>query len=257
MARTPKTSKITEIQNENSAKFLAQEKTKNADGSTGTDFAAKADTEAKAKATAAAQEVAAAKAKAKADAAAVKAKEQADKAAERKAKADAKAAERAERVAALQANGKKYVGSMLVLADRVKAGAYVKGTTGQLRSNDELAIALDGVGPDGVVSVAKFVLGIEDNPYTALNIGQQSMNFRNRMRGAIKKGTLTIDTIKEAIVELDVDASKEIAAKAKVKAEAKAKREADAKAKAEAKAAAAEPTKDGSVITKEPEKEAA
>lgn len=238
MAKAPKKT-TDQIQAENTAKFLAsKQEGKNADGSVGTDIAAKAAAEEKA-----AKAEAAAKAKAEKDAAKAAAKAEKDaanaaKAAERKAAADAKKAEREARLQALRDSGKKYVGSMLALADRVKSGAYVKSATGQLRSNDELAVALDGVGPTGVIQLGKHVLNLETNPYSQLNIGQQSMNLRNRMRGAIKKGTLTIDAIKAAIVELDIDATESIKAKAQAKADAKAKREAEAAAKKEAKAKA-------------------
>ena len=230
MAKAQKATKTTDqVQAENTAKFLAGE-AKNPDGSTGTDMAAQAKKEE-------AEAAQKAKAEAKAAAKAVKDAANAEKAAARAAASEAKKAEREARIAALQADGKKYVGSMLALADRVKSGAYVKGTTGQLRSNDELAIALDGVGPNGVIQLAKFVLGMEENPYTKLNIGQQSMNFRNRMRGALKKGTLTMDSVKEAIVTLDIDATEVIKAKAQAKADAKAAREAAAAVKKAAKVA--------------------
>ncbi len=139
--------------------------------------------------------------------------------------------ERAARIEALKAEGKNYVGSMLALADRVKQGIYVKSATGQLRSTDELAVAFDGVGPLGVVQVAMFVLGEEANKYAALNIGQQSMNYRNRLRGAVTKGTVTLDQIKEAIVTMDVDGTEQIQKANAEKAAAKAKRELEAKAK--------------------------
>lgn len=228
MARAPKASKTDALQAENTAKFLAKAEGVNPDGSVGDDIAATAKKEA-------AIAAAAAKAEAKAAAKAVKDAANAEKAAARTAISEAKKAEREARIAALQADGKSYVGSMLALADRVKSGAYVKGTTGQLRSNDELAVALDGVGPNGVIQLAKFVLGMEENPYTKLNIGQQSMNFRNRMRGAIKKGTLTIDTVKGAIIDLDIDGTEVIRAKAQAKADAKAAREAAATVKKVAK----------------------
>ncbi|CAB4168785.1 hypothetical protein UFOVP580_41 [uncultured Caudovirales phage] len=156
----------------------------------------------------------------------------------KKAAADAKKAERLARIEALKAEGKNYTGSMLSLADRVKQGVYVKGTTGQLRSNDELAQALDAVTPTGVIQLAKHVLNLESNPYSHLNVGQQSMNLRNKMRGAITKKVLTIEAVKAAIVELDLDVSKEIAARVQAKADAKAKREADAAAKKAAAEAA-------------------
>jgi len=157
--------------------------------------------------------------------------------AEKAARREAAKAERAARLAELK-DGKGYVGSMLALADKVKAGEYVKGLTGQLRSNDELAQALDGVLPGGVVKLGVHVLNLESNPYSHLNVGQQSMNLRNKIRGAITKGTLTIDAIKDAIVELDVDSSTSI----KAATDAKAKAAAERKSKAAAKGAPAEPT---------------
>lgn len=147
-----------------------------------------------------------------------------------------RAAAKVEREARLAELGKNYKGSMLALADRVKQGVYIKGTTGQLRSNDELAQALDGVTPLNVVQLAKALLGVDENPYSALNIGQQSMNFRNRLRGAIKKGTVTIAAVSEYVAANDLDASGAI----KAKAEAKAIRAAEMAAARDAKAAAAE-----------------
>lgn len=219
-----------QMQAENTAKFLASqaaegtasaeatESTKNADGSTGDDIAGKA---------AKAEKEAAAALK-KADAANKKAAK--DEAAQ--VKKEARAAAKIERDARLAELGKNYKGSMLALADRVKAGAYVKGITGQLRSTNELAVALDGVTPNGVIQLAKHVLGLDENPYTHLNVGQQSMNLRNKMRGAISKKTLTIEAVKAAIVELDLDATAAIQASAKAKAEAKAKADAEKAAKA-------------------------
>lgn len=189
------------------------------------------------------EEAKAAKQKAKDEKAAAKAKEQEAKKAER----EAKKAERAERLAAA-AEGREYKGSMLALADRVKQGVYVKGLTGQLHATDELGNALSGVGPSSIVGLAIDLLKLEDNPYSALNQGQQSMNLRNRLRGAIKKGTLTIADVTAyiernpsvAISQADVDA------KAKAKADAKAAREAKA---AEAKAKAKTEAPVGGVTT--------
>jgi len=169
----------------------------------------------------------------------------ADKAAAKKVDQDAKAAERATkkaereaRIAALAADGKNYTGSMLALADRVKQGVYVVGATGQLRSNDELAQALDGVSATDVIRVGLDVLKIEDNPYTALNVGQQSMNLRNRMRGAIKKETLTIAAITDYIVRNKITVTPAVSAEEKAAAKAEKVAKA-AKAKADKEAAAA------------------
>jgi hypothetical protein len=198
--------------------------------------------------------------KTKAEAAAKVAAEKKAKADEKEAKLAAKKAEQAEkaearakskaeregRLAALAAEGKSYTGSMLALADRVKQGVYVVGATGQLRSNDELAQALDGVSATDVVRIGMDVLKLEDNPYYKLNVGQQSMNLRNRMRGAIKKNTLTIAEIKAYIernsitVTPYVDPAVKAAAKAQKKADAEAAK-AEKEKVAAAKAAKKEP----------------
>lgn len=147
----------------------------------------------------------------------------------KKAAAAAKKVEREERLAEL---GKNYKGSMLALADKVKSGSYVKSITGQLHSNDDLAQALNGVNPNGVIQLGKELLSLHiDYPYNNLNAGQQSMNLRNRMRGALKKGTLTIALVKKAVVDMNLDSSTEI----KIAAEAKAKRIAHRTAKSESK----------------------
>jgi len=126
--------------------------------------------------------------------------------------------------------------SMLALAERAKSGAYIKSVSGQLRSVNPLADLLDGVSVDDVIRLAKEVLNISENPYTKLNTGQQSMNFRNRMRGALAKGTLTLDMIAEVIRIEGYDHKDDyLAAAAAAKATKKATAEAAA-AKAIAKA---------------------
>lgn len=195
-------------------------------------------------------------AKAKQDAKDAKAKIAADKKAAAEAakaeKAEAKAvakAERDARIAELAASGKTYTGSMLSLADKVKQGVYVKGASGQLRSNDDLALALDGVAPTNVVRIGLDLLKLEENPYAKLNVGQQSMNLRNRLRGAIKKGTVALTDIADYIKrnEIPVTSAADVAAAAKEKADKKAAaffaaQEAK-KAKAEAEKTAAEAVK--------------
>lgn len=227
---------------------------------------AKADAAAADKAAAAAKKAAETQAK-------IEAKEKA--ALERKTKADARAAEKAEiearkaertakaaenkaaaeaRATELAASGRKYVGSMLSLADRVKQGLYVKGTNGQLRSNDEVAVALDGVKPVDVIKVGLGLLQLESNPYASLNIGQQSMNLRNRLRGAVRKSVLSVEAIVNFVAEHDLNTA---AAEAEVKAKAKAEREAaaaTAKAEKEAKAAAAAKAKEEAAAKKAAEK---
>jgi hypothetical protein len=221
-------------------------------------------TEAAANPTSTKQEADAAAAKAKIAAKEAKAKEKADRdakaaatAAEKaklKAEKDAKAAEnkaaREAKAAELAAAGRKYTGSMLALSERVKAGIYVKSTTGQLRSTDAIAEAFDAVPPQNVVKLGTLLFG-EQNKYAALNIGQQSMNYRNRLRGAVRAGAevngvkITIELIAAKIAELGLDTGKaEAEARAKAKAEREQKaadtKKAKEEAKAKAEAAAAE-----------------
>lgn len=181
------------------------------------------------------------------------------KAAEREAAAkltkeqrEAKAAEQAEARKAANPDGKRtYFGSMLTLSDKVKAGAYVKGLNGQLRSDDDVATTLEVVKPENVVKLIMEVLGLTVNPYTHLNIGQQSMNLRNKLRGALRAeegaglivvpGTDTEPPVRATITRLrelrDVHgyATEEDAVTKKAEAK-KAKQEAADKAKAEKEA---------------------
>lgn len=112
---------------------------------------------------------------------------------EREQKAATKKAERDQAAADAKAKGLNYVGSMLALRDA--KNSYVKGTNGRLRSTDELAVALDAVEPLGTITIAKELLKPENDPYAALNVGQQSMNWRNRLRGALRKKTVTIEQV--------------------------------------------------------------
>lgn len=190
--------------------------------------AAKAEREAVKAANAAAKaELAAAKLAAKEAAATAKAEAAA-------AKAQTRAAAKAEREARLAELGPQ--AKMVALRDAKKT--YVKSATGALRTNDELAQALDAVPPTGVIRLALDVLALDANPYARLNVGQQSMNLRNKLRGAIKRGTVTIAQLVEA---RDAGGyaipAEEIAAAAIAKAEREAKRAANA-AEREAKAAA-------------------
>lgn len=213
---------------------------------------------AKAKIAAKAEKLAAAEAK--------KAEREAKKAAAEAAAAEKKAMTEAERTAkkaeadaraeALRAQGRKYVGSMLSLADRVKEGVYVKSATGQLRSTDDLATALDEILPTGVIALGLKLLKLDMNPYEKLNIGQQSMNLRNRLRGALRKGEINMTAIHD---ELATGAYPSIKAEREAKAAAKAEREAkaaQAKANKEAAAAVKKAEREAAVAAKAAEKEA-
>lgn len=142
----------------------------------------------------AAKQAAAAEKRAKAEARTqAQVAKEAEKQAKAQARADAKAAKEAAAAAAEQSG--VYAGSMLALRDA--RTRYVKAMNGRLRSTDDIATVFDAVEPQDVVTIALEALQLEHNPYLRLNIGQQSMNLRNRLRGALKKGIVTLDAIRQ------------------------------------------------------------
>jgi hypothetical protein len=120
------------------------------------------------------------------------------KAANEKAAADALAAKEAK-----PKRERTYDGPLLGLAERAKT-QYIKGINGQLHSNDPVAQALESVPADKIVELLLKVLGETTNKYAHLNYGQQSMNLRNRLRGAIKRAqevngaAITLETVLKA-----------------------------------------------------------
>lgn len=97
----------------------------------------------------------------------------------------------------------QYVGPMLAL--RSAAKTYVKGANGNPHCNDPVAALLAGVSREATVLALGsllFVKGVTTsvNPYSKLNPGQQSMNLRNKLRGAMKNGFVTLEDIKQALV---------------------------------------------------------
>jgi hypothetical protein len=87
-----------------------------------------------------------------------------------------------------------YTGPMLALREAAKT--YVTGKNGNPHCGDWMAIALDGLTREEVVTrlgALLFAKGITTsvNPYIGLNPGQQSMNLRNKARGAWNKSLLT------------------------------------------------------------------
>lgn len=125
------------------------------------------------------------------------AREQAAK--DKAAAKEAKAKERAEKAANPAASDAE--GMSGALREKVQLGLYVKGKNGQLRTNDEIALALETVAVENMVPLLLETMGIAENPYPHLNQGQQSMNLRNRLRGAIRKGTKIEGT--ETVITLD------------------------------------------------------
>lgn len=88
---------------------------------------------------------------------------------------------------------------MSVLHDRLKEGKYTKAANGQPCCGDQLAIAMGALPVDQVINACIIALAVPGNLYTHLNIGQQSMNLRNRVRGALKRGDFGWGVVAEAI----------------------------------------------------------
>lgn len=101
-----------------------------------------------------------------------------------------------------------YVGPMLALRSRAKAGAYVKAANGQPCCADDVASILGALQPRDVIRACIIAMALPSNPYTHLNIGQQSMNLRNKLRGCLKRGEFGMGVLREA-VEAVVEANQE------------------------------------------------
>lgn len=94
-----------------------------------------------------------------------------------------------------------YQGPMLALRDRLKAGQYKKAANGQPSCGDEVANVLGQLEPTEVIAACLIALDIA-NPYKHLNIGQQSMNLRNKLRGALKHEKFGMGVLREAVEEV-------------------------------------------------------
>jgi pyruvate/2-oxoglutarate dehydrogenase complex dihydrolipoamide acyltransferase (E2) component len=105
--------------------------------------------------------------------------------------AKAYVAESLDAVAIPKAGG--YTGPMLVL--RSAAKRYAKGKNGNPMCGDAMALTLDGLPREQVVATLILAMKLESNPYRHLNPGQQSMNLRNKARGAVKNGFLQYSEI--------------------------------------------------------------
>lgn len=107
------------------------------------------------------------------------------------------------------ARERHYFGPMFALVEASKH--YVKGTNGNPHCADELAMALDGLTREQVVKTLGAFLFMQKvtestNPYKHLNPGQQSMNLRNKMRGALKNGLVKMDALKLQIEAFKAEA---------------------------------------------------
>lgn len=95
-----------------------------------------------------------------------------------------------------------YTGPMLALRERAKRGVYQKAANGQPSCGDEVAQILGALVPIQVIRACIIALNLEGNPYLHLNIGQQSMNLRNKLRGALIRGEFGMGVVREAAEEV-------------------------------------------------------
>lgn len=93
----------------------------------------------------------------------------------------------------------RYTGPMLAL--RAAAKHYVTAANGNPCNGDQLATAVGSLTREEVVFSLLFAMKLETNPYLHLNPGQQSMNTRNKARGMLKNGTLTIAEVQAAVAK--------------------------------------------------------
>ena len=100
-----------------------------------------------------------------------------------------------------------YTGPMLALRSRAKSGAYVKAANGQLCCSDQVAVLLGALKPHDVIRACMIALDLPANPYTHLNVGQQSMNLRNKVRGALKRGDFGLGVVREAVEAIEDSSS--------------------------------------------------
>ncbi len=70
-------------------------------------------------------------------------------------------------------------------------------------NGDKVAQLLAGATPEAVVAAAEQLCGFKEGEllakYAHLNNGQRRMNSGNRIRSAVKKGTVTVDQVAKAL----------------------------------------------------------
>jgi len=96
-----------------------------------------------------------------------------------------------------------YTGPMIALRERLAAGAYSKASNGQPCCGDAIAIKLGTLNPAQVIRACIIAMNLPNNPYTHLNIGQQSMNLRNKLRGCMKRGEFGFGVVAEAVEQIE------------------------------------------------------
>lgn len=88
----------------------------------------------------------------------------------------------------------RYTGRMLALVEARKA--YVKGANGNAHTGDFIGTAFAAMTRDQVIATCVSLLGLPGNPYLHLNPGQQSMNLRNKVRGAMQRGEISAEAVR-------------------------------------------------------------
>jgi hypothetical protein len=76
---------------------------------------------------------------------------------------------------------------------------YVSGDKHSLDNADDVALLLRPLEPMRVKRVAEKLLNVDLSQYDHLNNGQIRMNSGNRIRNAVKRGTISIPAVKKVI----------------------------------------------------------
>ena len=105
-----------------------------------------------------------------------------------------------------------YHGTMIALRKASAAGRYSNAANGQPCCMDVVAQALGSLPPLLVIKACMIALNLPANPYAHLNVGQQSMNLRNKIRGAMKRAELEISTVLAAIDAVTPTQAEEVTA---------------------------------------------
>lgn len=95
-----------------------------------------------------------------------------------------------------------YQGSMLRLRERMAEGAYQKAVNGQPCCGDRIATLLGSLAPAQVIQACIIAMALPSNPYSHLNVGQQSMNLRNKLRGCFKREEFGFGVLVEAVEQI-------------------------------------------------------
>jgi hypothetical protein len=88
---------------------------------------------------------------------------------------------------------------MLRLRERLAQGAYQKAANGQPCCGDQVATILGSLAPAQVIRACIIAMALPANPYAHLNVGQQSMNLRNKLRGCFKREEFGVGVLIEAV----------------------------------------------------------